>query len=288
MGHGFQGQRSVTFDQRFDDLKVSGTLSNDSTYLINQWRAGSKTGTILHKSQQHNGVTQLTGFRGEQGSKNLDASVKGWRANRDEQLIFDEDESSGSGQDKKHGFDFVPTTLFVDKNSKTVVLDEPVIGMRFDSASYLTYKKGSIFTDVRAILTYDRKDPEVTETAQHIFDAQNNPDSTKPKKTGKKIPGSLNSTTPLHRIFYDQKKRDSNRDAAKAVCLADDPDYSSKGKDCDEYPFSTTAEGASTPGENFSARALKSRDNQKAGARLGAWYSNDRILDGDAFFVRIK
>ncbi|MFF8028667.1 hypothetical protein ACFZDJ_47885 [Streptomyces sp. NPDC007896] len=39
---------------------------------------------------------------------------------------------------------------------------------------------------------------------------------------------------------------------------------------------------------NYSARALDSTDNQKAGSRLATWYNDDRILDGDAFYVNVK
>ncbi|MFI1253367.1 NucA/NucB deoxyribonuclease domain-containing protein [Streptomyces netropsis] len=287
LGHGYQGQRSVSFDQRFDSLKTTGSLNHGDTFLVNQWRVGNKDGAILHKNQRHSGVMQLTGFRGEKGSKNEDPSIKSWKADKDEHLGFEEDEGVGTGKDKVHGFDFVPATLFIDKNSKNIVLDEPRISMRFDSASYLSYKKGSIFTDVRASITYDRKDPEVNETATHIYDAQSNPNNTYPKKPGKQIPGAT-TTSPLHRIFYDKDKRKDNRDRAISECKKVDPDYASKGKDCDEYPFSSTNEGASTPGDNFSARALDSGDNQKAGTRLGAWFSNDRIIDGDAFYVKIK
>jgi hypothetical protein len=39
---------------------------------------------------------------------------------------------------------------------------------------------------------------------------------------------------------------------------------------------------------NYSARALDSTDNQKAGSRLATWYNDDRILDGDTFYVKVK
>jgi hypothetical protein len=39
---------------------------------------------------------------------------------------------------------------------------------------------------------------------------------------------------------------------------------------------------------DFSARALDKKDNQKAGSQLSSWYSDERILDGDAFYVEVK
>ncbi|MFI2207428.1 NucA/NucB deoxyribonuclease domain-containing protein [Streptomyces sp. NPDC020192] len=198
------------------------------------------------------------------------------------------DEASGTGKDKVHTFDFVPATFFISDGSHNVQLDEPKITVRFDSAPYLTtYKQGSIFPDVRATMNYDRANPDVTETAQHIWDAQNHPETTIPTKAGKKIPGAL-SSTPLHRVFYDTTLRRQNRDTARAACQAEWPNYSSQGKDCDEYPFSTTKEGAYNAKGDYSTRALTSGDNQKAGSRLASWYNDDRILDGDAFYVNVK
>ncbi|WP_371643210.1 hypothetical protein [Streptomyces mirabilis] len=46
--------------------------------------------------------------------------------------------------------------------------------------------------------------------------------------------------------------------------------------------------GAKNANDNYSARALDSADNQKMGSRLASWYNDDRILDGDAFYVQVK
>ena len=83
-------------------------------------------------------------------------------------------------------------------------------------------------------------------------------------------------------------KRKANRATAIAACLKEWPEHAKQGKDCDEYPFSTTAEGASAAKGNFSARSLTRKDNQKAGSMLSTWFSDDRILDGDAFYVKTK
>ncbi|WP_369387258.1 NucA/NucB deoxyribonuclease domain-containing protein [Streptomyces sp. CG1] len=288
VGYAFQGERTVAFDQYFDDIQSTGTIKDKTTFLINRWNEANGNGPILHKGEKHNGVTQVSGgFRGEVGSAKEDPSLTSWKRDNMEILIFDEDEASGTGNDKVHTFNFVPATFFISDGSHNVQLPEPEITVRFDSAPYLKYKKGSIFTDIRATMNYDRGNADVKETAQHIWDAQNRPEITVPKKAGKKIPGGL-SSMPLHRIFYDTKLRDRNRDTARAACQAEWPNYSSDGKDCDEYPFSTTKEGAYNANGNFSARALTSKDNQKAGSQLSAWYNDDRILDGDAFYVHVS
>ncbi|WUJ92899.1 hypothetical protein OG981_51790 [Streptomyces mirabilis] len=217
IGYAFQGERSVAFDQYFEKIQTTGTIKDSTTFLINRWNQSSATGPILHKGEKHGGVTQISGgFRGEVGAAQEDASIKGWKRESMELLTFDEDKASGTGRDKVHKFDFAPATFFIAAGNKNVQLPEPKITVRFDSASYLKYKQGSIFTDIRATMTYDRGNSDVKETAQHIWDAQHRPGTTIPAKAGKKIPGAP-SSTPLHRIFYDTRLRDRNRDTARGL-----------------------------------------------------------------------
>ncbi|MFE7565616.1 NucA/NucB deoxyribonuclease domain-containing protein [Streptomyces sp. NPDC057539] len=74
------------------------------------------------------------------------------------------------------------------------------------------------------------------------------------------------------------------------------PGAPAAGKDCDEYPFRSSSEGAArylgegTGDElrdNFSVRYINSAENQEAGRHLGAWYHSDRFLDWEAFTVSI-
>ncbi|MFJ3719889.1 NucA/NucB deoxyribonuclease domain-containing protein [Streptomyces sp. NPDC090057] len=56
---------------------------------------------------------------------------------------------------------------------------------------------------------------------------------------------------------------------------------------CDEYPFASTKEG-STKGDNrFSVRLIDGDDNETGGRRLDQMYTLNRILDGDAFYMKI-
>ncbi|PPK60744.1 hypothetical protein V5P93_002255 [Actinokineospora auranticolor] len=85
---------------------------------------------------------------------------------------------------------------------------------------------------------------------------------------------------------------DRNRDAAKAECRKIDPTYSAKGRDCDEFPFAATWQGASAQPNpdrgRFSACPVNSDQNQAAGREFQTWYGVDRILDVfDPFYVRI-
>ncbi|MFD7291610.1 hypothetical protein [Streptomyces sp. NPDC059863] len=68
------------------------------------------------------------------------------------------------------------------------------------------------------------------------------------------------------------------------------------GKDCDEYPFRSSSEGAArylgegTGDEfrdDFSVRYINSAENREAGRRLGAWHHSDRILDWEGINVSI-
>ncbi|WEP00651.1 NucA/NucB deoxyribonuclease domain-containing protein (plasmid) [Streptomyces sp. FXJ1.172] len=269
IGYAFQNERSVAFDQYIENIQATGSVKESTTFLVNRWNEGSGNGAILHKGEKHGGVTQVSGgFRGEIGSANEDPSIKSWKKDSMEVLIFDEDQASGTGKDKVHTYDFVPATFFISDGSHNEQLPEPKITVRFDSAPYEKFKKGSIFPGIRATMNYNRADPDVNETAQHIWDAQNHPEKTVPQKAGKKIPGAP-SSTPLHRVFYDERLRDQNRKTARAACQAQWPNYSSQGKDCDEYPFSTTKEGAYKAGGNYSARALTSTDLDPSAAFVG-------------------
>ncbi|WP_353963271.1 NucA/NucB deoxyribonuclease domain-containing protein [Streptomyces sp. NBC_01549] len=60
--------------------------------------------------------------------------------------------------------------------------------------------------------------------------------------------------------------RAANRNAARDACKSTWPGYSLFGKDCDEYPFSSTAEGASVG--DFSARAGQERQSEGGVAAL--------------------
>nr|WP_239085294.1 hypothetical protein [Streptomyces halstedii] len=58
-------------------------------------------------------------------------------------------------------------------------------------------------------------------------------------------------------------------------------------RECDEYPFASTYEGAaqhakdsSKPKDNYSARPLPKTDNGAAGNILKAFMDRNRILDG--------
>lgn len=59
------------------------------------------------------------------------------------------------------------------------------------------------------------------------------------------------------------------------------------GKQCDEYPFASTSEGAYTGQYGYSWKWIDEDENQNAGNDLGLLYYNNRMTGGDEFFVEV-
>ncbi len=158
-----------------------------------------------------------------------------------------------------------------------------------------------VFHKVVGIFTQSVSNPEVTESAQFIRQAQTNITSTWPGIPGTYVPGRLDATPPLTRMYYDEAMRNANRTSAVASCEAgfgknytDRPNPSVPGEknDCDEYPFSATHEGTYlvkqqlTPG-SYAVKPVHAGHNQKLGSNLGVWEGANHVLEGDPFFTVI-
>ncbi|WP_181400101.1 NucA/NucB deoxyribonuclease domain-containing protein [Actinokineospora spheciospongiae] len=137
-------------------------------------------------------------------------------------------------------------------------------------------------------------DPEITESAQLIYDAHNNIGNTYPGNTGKYIPGEIGETEPLQRLFYDSNLRQANRNKSIASCKQNwGTNYTQRPdgltNDCDEFPFATTYEGSFTVTDGmlrtYAVRPVLSSHNQKVGSRLSLFVAEDHILDGDDYYV---
>ncbi|MFI0242879.1 hypothetical protein [Streptomyces sp. NPDC016845] len=186
--------------------------------------------------------------------------------------------------------------------------------IRFDSAWYITgtagaKKQGSIFESVDPFLAYSNAaDSGYKKVADHIAKALNDPGSTMPPRSDKKIPGGA-ATFPNHRlapsVSSDHRKRyRANRYDKGLACDAhfedwkDEVDDDGAEKECDEFPFASTYEGAARArpeysGGNdyvnwFSVQPLSRTQNGLAGRILGKWYNDDRILDSDAFHIKVR
>lgn len=179
--------------------------------------------------------------------------------------------------------------------------------MRPSGAWYLTSNPteqlGSVFDRAVPGFSYSPQDAAVAGVAAHLQTAKTNPQGTYPTpRPGKTLPGFA-PNDPLHRLYEgagaeQQQRRAANESVRKAYCNSTEfqsmkPTYPAPGSrgtwDCDEYPFGSTFEGAGRPDATdlYSVQWVDSDQNQEAGARLQAWYRNDRILDGDAFFMSV-
>jgi hypothetical protein len=167
---------------------------------------------------------------------------------------------------------------------------------RCDAAVYAS-GGGCIFHKVNAELHYSLSDPTVQQVAEHIKQAQDDPEHTYPGGIGITIPGKPGGT-PLTRLYpgADAAARtyyNANNRIARATCRQYDPNWGTPGLQCDEYPFRSTWEGANytlvQPGsaQKYSARMVNGAQNGIAGVRLGVWYLQDHILAKDAFWVSI-
>ncbi|QNP72215.1 hypothetical protein IAG44_24235 [Streptomyces roseirectus] len=277
MGYAYDGLRDVDWKVYVDEISSWGT-SDAGSLKIEADCAGSTSDACVS-----GGFDQVTKL------------VPQWEADSEGSLLFhswaDPADASRGEQVKTGTFSF-EYDFRADGGNKSA--DGPVTSVRFDSAWYLPKKEGSIFDRVTPWLSYSTKDSEVNESAWHIRDAQDHPESTYPRVDGKRVPGA-SAADPLRRLYHDTARRDANRERfAVPVCQARWPGYPELSQDCDEYPFSATYEGAArhlyqpgVPYGQFSVRPVLFSDNQEAGSRLGAWYGRDRILDGDRFYVRI-
>lgn len=71
-----------------------------------------------------------------------------------------------------------------------------------------------------------------------------------------------------------------------SICEAeDDPDEPPAPCNCDEYPFASTLEGAWKA--EASVKRINSADNQLAGTRLGNFFTSQRVIDEEEFFVNV-
>ncbi|WP_162834168.1 NucA/NucB deoxyribonuclease domain-containing protein [Amycolatopsis circi] len=165
--------------------------------------------------------------------------------------------------------------------------------LRCDSAQYFRNEpRGCINADVISYITYQLGlPPEIgsPEVAAHIRDALDRPDTTFPPRPhhknipGKYIPGSQSGG--LHRI--SEVESQANREVVAQNCkLLPGP---GSDRDCDEYAFAITLEGAANPNFDFSVRYVNKNQNRRAGSYLRWFLSNDRILykDEDRFFTNI-
>lgn len=160
--------------------------------------------------------------------------------------------------------------------------------VRCDSAPYLSPASGCVFSNVVPWFAFDRNDPTVAESASHIWDAYYNPALTSPYNPTKVVPGRVDGSTGWLNRARSDTTITANRNAATALCRANDPTYASRGLECDEFPFASTYQGASFSANNWSARPISAADNNAGGTKLRIFFNADRVLDWNAFAVGVS
>jgi hypothetical protein len=159
---------------------------------------------------------------------------------------------------------------------------EPYLGLsqvpdwRCDHASYLNGGGGCVFYESGPVFNINESDPTVGKSALFIYSNQYYlPDHW----------GAYYSTftgPPLHRLT-DQTAINNNRNVSCAGFVKQNSTDS-----CDEFPFASTHEGAAIVGRaRTGVGHVPLSDNTRAGTLLAAEYQNDRIIEGDNFWVII-
>jgi hypothetical protein len=203
--------------------------------------------------------------------------------------------------EQRGDFGFYPQYFLVGTGDGTIDIqnDKSEI-LRCDQATYVPGAR-CIFNHVVPTVAFDSTKATIAEAANFIRDAQTDITRTKPGIVGTYVPGSTASGRPLHRLYkaYDAKGWLSGaRKKIRQECrhswgsnYTKDPN-GGPARSCDEYPFNVTYENAATvtPGQSGSAasyavRALNAAHNSQLGSDFGTWLGQDRILDGDAFYV---
>ena len=189
------------------------------------------------------------------------------------------------------------------------LLPMPDLDLRWDNASYVKAGDDSdgaaIFDDIPP-LTYNLHGQGTDQVAAHIQYALANPDATIPKEPAghtKTLPGYFDN--PLHRLYAkyslprSQLRYDRNRYLATKQC---GPRH---GDECDEFPMTSTYEGAAKADVEpfsdpyaYSVRLVNKTQNGTAGTIAKLFYAYYRVLDPgfdinnhprdwDSFYIQI-
>jgi hypothetical protein len=153
------------------------------------------------------------------------------------------------------------------------------------------YSAGCIVNPAVPRLNLQTGDARTAESVAFLNRARTAPNSTFPRKTepeGPKVLVGFDSASrprPLHRL-YPTAGRNATRYALNG-CLQEGGKKS--GDHCDEYPFASTWENAlaAKDTKNYAGSYVNGDHNSAVGRALALMYGYDRVLNGEAFYVRI-
>jgi hypothetical protein len=161
--------------------------------------------------------------------------------------------------------------------------------VRCDSADYTLRQAGCIVNPAVPRLNLRTGDARTAESVAFLNRARTAPNSTFPRKPeGPKVLVGFDSAPnpkPLHRLYPSAQGKATKY--AKNGCLQEGGKKS--GDHCDEYPFASTWDTAlaAKDTKNYAGSYVKGLHNTNVGRALAAMYGYDRILNGEAFYVRI-
>lgn len=279
---------------RVDDLFLDG----DPTQ-IHTMRIGLKTGSGGCTVDKPNGILK---------------AVQDWDGGPDEVFVITSDETRYGHLASRVGWCY--PKIFIEHPKADPgdrfhhINMEP--GFRCDSSPDIKFSMGGCVTwDYKPIFRLSKSPTikrasgsigpnPVVESAQHIWEALNQPALTKPAYNRKHIPGSpLHPDRPndgnyLSRTTDTQTKGslgDTNRTHSIATCRTEfstpGHPYTEGDKHCDEFPQAATYQGSSGAGLNFSVKPIQGKDNCTSGSWVGKWWDRNRILNADPFWVEI-
>lgn len=136
----------------------------------------------------------------------------------------------------------------------------------------LTTTDACVNEDNISTLTYDStKNPLVAPVAQHIYNAQQ--------------PGALSTQWGVPGGSLLTRDTSASGIAANRTAACGSVTVPT-GDSCDEFPMASTYQGASFSGPgNFSTAIVPKSANDSQGGLTGGFYSANRVIDGDPFYV---
>ena len=278
------------------DLWVLGIASNNSravryTIIVEEITVSTMPGTVIDWPNQHIAFDWRGCDLADCVAAAQDRTVDQWFNDPDHTFTLTTPDKSGPPPDYLvNGLMYLDMKLGSLPIRPTPFFEVFETKFRFDSARAQSPANGAVFPEVVPTFALALSDPGVDQSARHISDAWNRPQYTFPSWVGKTVPGRDDE---LHRLADDTDNR-LNREKSIAVCKDVWGDYSENLLQCDEFPFASTKEGSFTgprdsgsTAQRFSARLIDGADNVRAGGRLGAFYTGNRLVDGDPFRMRI-
>lgn len=133
---------------------------------------------------------------------------------------------------------------------------------------------GCVNDDVVPTLTYDStRNPLVAPVAQHIYTAQ----------TAATSAGGLATKWGVPPIALYRDTRQSDIDASRRVSCGSVS--TPAGSNCDEFPMASTYEGAAFQSD-YSVAVVPESANSSQGGLTSGFYSGNRVIDTDPFYVQ--